>query len=137
MLFKPSSLENHPRRPPASFCTHPELRKPTFDEFLCNFHICFYFFDLPKYRNPTFSYYFSKQALKPCPDCRSRRVLPIGTRNISKDLHLKDLLTKPGRDFLFFGDTRYMPGKMLFPSKNHHPDKRKVFFFIFSFLFRQ
>ena len=59
-FFRPGSLENHPRRPPASFCTHPELRKPKFDQFRPNFHICFNLFDPPKYEHPTFSFYFFK-----------------------------------------------------------------------------
>ena len=59
-FFRSGSLENHPRRPPASFCTHPELRKPKFDQFRPNFHIFFNLFDPPKYENPTFSFYFFK-----------------------------------------------------------------------------
>ena len=58
-----------------------------------------------------FPLFFKEQASKPCSDCRSRRELSIGLKNRSKDLNLTDLVKKKGRDYHFFSDTRYMPGK--------------------------
>ena len=80
---------------------------------LTNFVLIFIFFELvwpPKvWKSNFFLLFFQKQASKPCPDCRSRRELSIGTRNTSKDLNLTDLVSKQGRDFHFFSDTRYLP----------------------------
>ena len=58
-----------------------------------------------------FALFLKEQALKPCSGPRSRDLLHGKNKNSSVRPNLTDLVTKEGRDFHFFSDTRYMAGK--------------------------
>ena len=61
-FFRPGSMENHPRWPPASFCTHPELGKPTFVKFRSIF-VFFDFFDPGCMEIQLFPFHFQRKKI--------------------------------------------------------------------------
>ena len=101
-LFRLGILEKYPRRASASFWTDLELRKPNFDRCrnLCTFVFVFIRFVNPKNAKLQFVLLVSKeQALKPCPDCRSRDSAQIRLIESSPNPNLTDLVKKQAPDF--------------------------------------